>query len=120
MGAWCLCDTRKSRTASWEDQPLEQLSPTSPWYVPVSCYSLSHYSKIKDASIENLLPHFDFDHTIGSKLVSIGETCSVVDAFEFDGPFHNKVANLVSSMTRILLLEKRRGWAIYKDHVGGD
>ncbi|KAK4789454.1 hypothetical protein SAY86_016758 [Trapa natans] len=120
MGAWCLCDTRKSRTASWEDLPLEQLSPTSPWYAPACCYSLRHYRKIKDASMKNLLPHFDFDHTISTKLVSIGEICFVVDAFEFNGSFHNEVANLVFSMTRILSREKRRGRAIYKDYAGGD
>lgn len=66
------------------------------------CHSLRHYGKVKDPSMENLLPDFDFDHTVGRKLVSIGGTRSVVlmvvDASDFDGSFPKKVANLVSSV----------------------
>ncbi|KAF8388816.1 hypothetical protein HHK36_025496 [Tetracentron sinense] len=65
------------------------------------CHSLRHYGKVKDATVENLLPDFDFDHTIGRKLVSTSGTRSVVlmvvDATDFDGSFPRKVAKLVSA-----------------------
>ncbi|OVA08433.1 GTP binding domain [Macleaya cordata] len=64
------------------------------------CHSLRHYGRVKDATVENLLPDFDFDHTIGRKLVSTSGTRSVVlmvvDAADFDGSFPRKVAKLVS------------------------
>ncbi|CAL0329326.1 unnamed protein product [Lupinus luteus] len=64
------------------------------------CHSLRHYGKVKDPTVENLLPDFDFDHTIGRKLASTSGTRSVVllvvDAADFDGSFPRKVANLVS------------------------
>lgn len=65
------------------------------------CHSLRHYGKVKDPSVENLLPDFDFDHTIGRRLASTSGTRSVVlivvDAADFDGSFPKKVANLVSA-----------------------
>ncbi|XP_023513264.1 GTP-binding protein BRASSINAZOLE INSENSITIVE PALE GREEN 2, chloroplastic [Cucurbita pepo subsp. pepo] len=65
------------------------------------CHSLRHYGKVKDPALENLLPDFDFDHTIGRRLVSTTGTRSVVllvvDAADFDGSFPKKVANLVSA-----------------------
>ncbi|KAK7258073.1 hypothetical protein RIF29_32492 [Crotalaria pallida] len=64
------------------------------------CHSLRHYGKVKDPTVENLLPDFDFDHTIGRKLASATGTRSVVlmvvDAADFDGSFPRKVAKLVS------------------------
>ncbi|KAL5055321.1 hypothetical protein RYX36_036003 [Vicia faba] len=64
------------------------------------CHSLRHYGKVKDLSLENLLPDFDFDHTVGRKLASTSGTRSVVlmvvDAVDFDGSFPRKVAKLVS------------------------
>lgn len=64
------------------------------------CHSLRHYGKVKDPSVENLLPDFDFDHTVGRKLASTSGTRSVVlmvvDAVDFDGSFPRKVAKLVS------------------------
>ncbi|KAK7264109.1 hypothetical protein RJT34_31713 [Clitoria ternatea] len=70
---------------------------------PVVCargHSLRHYGKVKDPTVENLLPDFDFDHTVGRKLASITGTRSVVlmivDAVDFDGSFPRKVAKLVS------------------------
>lgn len=65
------------------------------------CHSLRHYGKVKDPSVENLLPDFDFDHTVGRKLASATGTRSVVlmvvDAADFDGSFPKKVAKLVST-----------------------
>lgn len=42
------------------------------------CHSLRHYGKVKDPTVENLLPDFDFDHTVGRKLASASGTRSVV------------------------------------------
>ncbi|KAI6685938.1 hypothetical protein NL676_031851 [Syzygium grande] len=65
------------------------------------CHSLRHYGKVKDPSVENLLPDFDFDHTVGRKLASATGTRSVVlmvvDAADFDGSLPKKVAKLVST-----------------------
>ncbi|KAE9620283.1 putative nitric-oxide synthase (NADPH) [Lupinus albus] len=64
------------------------------------CHSLRHYGQVKDPTVENLLPDFDFDHTVGRKLASTSGTRSVVlmvvDAADFDGSFPRKVAKLVS------------------------
>ena len=64
------------------------------------CHSLRHYGKVKDPTVENLLPDFDFDHTVGRKLATTTGTRSVVlmvvDAVDFDGSFPRKVAKLVS------------------------
>ena len=55
---------------------------------------------MKDPTVENLLPDFDFDHTVGRWLASMGGTRSVVlmvvDATDFDGSFLRKVVRLVS------------------------
>lgn len=66
------------------------------------CHSLRHYGRVKDPSVENLLPEFDFHHTVGRKLSLVSGTRSVVlmvvDAVDFDGSFPRKVARLVSSV----------------------
>ncbi|KAL6576736.1 hypothetical protein OROMI_011012 [Orobanche minor] len=63
------------------------------------CHSLRHYEKVKDPGVENLLPDFDFDHTVGKRLMSISGARTVllfvVDAVDFDGSFPRNVANLV-------------------------
>ncbi|XP_058069044.1 GTP-binding protein BRASSINAZOLE INSENSITIVE PALE GREEN 2, chloroplastic [Magnolia sinica] len=75
-------------------------SPEKP-IVCARCHSLRHYGRVKDAAVENLLPDFDFDHTIGRRLASASGTRSVVlmvvDASDFDGSFPRRVAQLVSS-----------------------
>ncbi|KAK9274255.1 hypothetical protein L1049_019069 [Liquidambar formosana] len=78
--------------------------------VCVRCHSLRYYGKVKDPTVENLLPDFDFDHTVGRKLVSTAGTRSVVlmvvDAADFDGSFPRKVARLVSAT----IDEKSAAW----------
>lgn len=65
------------------------------------CHSLRHYGKVKDPTVENLLPDFDFDHTVGRRLGSASGSRTVVlmvvDAADFDGSFPKKVAKLVSA-----------------------
>lgn len=65
------------------------------------CHSLRHYGKVKHPTVENLLPEFDFDHTVGRKLSSSSGARSVVlmvvDASDFDGSFPRRVAKMVSA-----------------------
>ncbi|XP_059278417.1 GTP-binding protein BRASSINAZOLE INSENSITIVE PALE GREEN 2, chloroplastic [Lycium ferocissimum] len=74
------------------------------------CHSLRHYGKVKDPSVENLLPDFDFDHTVGRRLMSSSGArvvvLMVVDASDFDGSFPRKVAQLVSRTIE----ENSRAW----------
>ncbi|XP_052188126.1 GTP-binding protein BRASSINAZOLE INSENSITIVE PALE GREEN 2, chloroplastic [Diospyros lotus] len=85
-----------------EESP-EKASPNLPQKLAVCarCHSLRHYGKVKDPTVENLLPDFDFDHTVGRKLNSITGARTVVmmvvDAADFDGSFPRKVAQLVSA-----------------------
>jgi hypothetical protein len=60
--------------------------------------------------VENLLPDFDFDYTIGRRLASTGGTRSVVlmvvDSADFDGSFPRKMAKLVSATIE----ENHKAW----------
>ncbi|CAL1377313.1 unnamed protein product [Linum trigynum] len=64
------------------------------------CHSLRHYGKVKDPTVENLLPEFDFYHAVGKRLVSASGARSVVllvvDAVDFDGSFPRRLAKLVT------------------------
>ncbi|XP_047321242.1 GTP-binding protein BRASSINAZOLE INSENSITIVE PALE GREEN 2, chloroplastic [Impatiens glandulifera] len=87
-----------------DDDPEISETPTSHSMekpvVCARCHSLRHYGKVKDPNLENLLPDFDFDHTVGRKLRFTTGTRTVVllvvDAADFDGSFPRKVAKLVS------------------------
>ncbi|KAL3649312.1 hypothetical protein CASFOL_005715 [Castilleja foliolosa] len=63
------------------------------------CHSLRHYQRVKDPSVENLLPDFDFDHTVGRRLMSVSGARTVillvVDASDFYGSFPKKVSDMV-------------------------
>ncbi|XVE49417.1 hypothetical protein DITRI_Ditri01bG0081100 [Diplodiscus trichospermus] len=85
-----------------EEEALDAEMPEKP-IVCTRCHSLRHYGKVKDPTVENLLPEFDFDHTVGRRLGSVSGARSVVlmvvDASDFDGSFPRKVAKLVSDVT---------------------
>ncbi|KAE8010770.1 hypothetical protein FH972_007106 [Carpinus fangiana] len=74
------------------------------------CHSLRHYGKVKDPTVENLLPDFNFDYPIGRRLASTGRTWSVVlmvvDSADFDGSFPRKVAKLVHATIE----ENHKAW----------
>ncbi|ONH99109.1 hypothetical protein PRUPE_6G012300 [Prunus persica] len=91
------------------------------------CHSLRHYGKVKDPTVENLLPDFDFDHTVGRKLALASGTRSVVlmvvDAADFDGSFPKKVAKLVSDTIEEHSAAWKQGprgnvWAIGAQNAG--
>lgn len=92
-----------------QNESPEVKKPEKP-VVCARCHALRHYGKVKDATAENLLPDFDFDHTVGRKLMSASGTRSVVlmvvDAADFDGSFPRKVAKLVSETAE----ENARAW----------
>lgn len=77
------------------------------------CHSLRHYGRVKDPTAENLLPEFDFDHTVGRRLASTSGARSVVllvvDASDFDGSFPRKVAKLVSDVADDFRASWKRG-----------
>lgn len=94
------------------DETLEKNAvclPKKP-LVCTRCHSLRFYGKVKDSSVENLLPDFDFDHTVGRRLSSASGPRSVVlmvvDAVDFDGSFPRTVARLVSNT----IDENYRAW----------
>ncbi|KAK3042239.1 hypothetical protein RJ639_001834 [Escallonia herrerae] len=74
------------------------------------CHSLRYYGQVKDPTAENLLPDFDFDHTVGRRLNLVRGARTVVlmvvDAVDFDGSFPRVVAKLVSKT----IDENYRGW----------
>ncbi|KAI3811548.1 hypothetical protein L1987_21272 [Smallanthus sonchifolius] len=88
------CSQQKSLVAIRAEEQPEELQDH-----PV--HGLRNYGKVKDQTVENLLPDFDFDHTIGRRLNSVTGTHAVVvmvvDAVDFDGSFPRKVAELVSN-----------------------
>lgn len=92
----------KGESPDHEENNLDKETPEKP-VVCTRCHSLRHYGKVKDPSVENLLPEFDFDHTVGRRLGLVSGARSVVlmvvDASDFDGSFPRKVAKLVSDVT---------------------
>ncbi|XVF21812.1 hypothetical protein REPUB_Repub12eG0122200 [Reevesia pubescens] len=92
----------KGDSPDLEEENLDKEMPEKPM-VCARCHSLRHYGKVKDPTVENLLPEFDFDHTVGRRLGSVSGARSVVlmvvDASDFDGSFPRKVAKLVSDVT---------------------
>jgi hypothetical protein len=96
-------------TATKTENETETLSFEKP-VVCTRCHSLRHYGKVKDPTVENLLPDFDFEYTIGRRLASTGGTRSVVlmvvDSADFDGSFPRKVAKLVSATIE----ENHKAW----------
>ncbi|XVF72462.1 hypothetical protein PTKIN_Ptkin12aG0122900 [Pterospermum kingtungense] len=97
-----LISEEKSENPDLEENNLDKEMPEKP-IVCTRCHSLRHYGKVKDPTVENLLPEFDFDHTVGRRLGSVSGARSmvlmVVDASDFDGSFPRKVAKLVSDVT---------------------
>ncbi|GMI76537.1 hypothetical protein HRI_001323000 [Hibiscus trionum] len=62
------------------------------------CHSLRNYGQVKNQSVENLIPDFDFDRLIATRLIkptgNAGATVvvMVVDCVDFDGSFPKRAA----------------------------
>ncbi|KAK8487721.1 hypothetical protein V6N13_009249 [Hibiscus sabdariffa] len=62
------------------------------------CHSLRNYGQVKNQSVENLIPDFDFDRLIATRLIkptgNAGATVvvMVVDSVDFDGSFPKRAA----------------------------
>eukprot|EP01018_Ginkgo_biloba_P021590 Gb_19145 [translate_table: standard] len=89
-------DVKEDGSVLAEEGPKKAEKPV----VCARCHSLRHYGKVKDESVENLLPDFDFDHTVGARLMkttgSRSTVVMVVDCVDFDGSFPRRAAALVS------------------------
>ncbi|KAF2587966.1 hypothetical protein F2Q70_00041035 [Brassica cretica] len=64
------------------------------------CHSLRNYGQVKNQAAENLLPDFDFDRMISTRLIkpmsrnsSTTVVVMVVDCVDFDGSFPKRAAN---------------------------
>lgn len=77
----------------------ENLKKAETPVVCARCHSLRNYGKVKDESVEDLLPDFDFEVTVGARLMkttgSRSTVVMVVDTVDFDGSFPRRVAVLV-------------------------
>lgn len=64
------------------------------------CHALRNYGKVKDESLENLLPDFDFERVVGSRLKKAygrrAVVLMVVDGSDFDGSFPRKAAAVLA------------------------
>lgn len=62
------------------------------------CYSLRNYGQVKNQFAENLIPDFDFDRLISSRLIKSSGSANasvivmVVDCVDFDGTFPKRAA----------------------------
>lgn len=64
------------------------------------CHALRNYGKVKDETLENLLPDFDFERVVGVRLKKAygrrAVVVMVVDGCDFDGSFPRKVAAVLA------------------------
>lgn len=64
------------------------------------CHALRNYGKVKDESLENLLPDFDFERVVGARLKKAygrrAVVLMVVDGSDFDGSFPRKAAEVLA------------------------
>lgn len=79
----------------------ENVEETELPVVCARCYSLRHYGQVKDQRAENLLPDFDFESSVGSRLMKSSKNSRtvvvmVVDAVDFDGSFPRRAAKMMS------------------------
>lgn len=89
-------DTRKNKRTK-----AERVEETETPVVCARCYSLRHYGQVKDQRAENLLPDFDFEYSVGSRLMKSSKNnrtvvVTVVDAVDFDGSFPRRAAKMMS------------------------
>lgn len=105
-----IMDVGRIESLDTIDNVFDEMSTNQKPIVCARCHSLRHYQRVKEPGVENLLPDFDFDHTVGRRLMSISGARTVVllvvDASDFDGSFPRKVASLVSKTIN----ENERSW----------
>lgn len=60
------------------------------------CHSLRNYGQVKNPNVENLIPDFDFDRLISTRLMKAATSAPlvvmVVDCVDFDGSFPKRAA----------------------------
>ncbi|ERN05611.1 GTP-binding protein BRASSINAZOLE INSENSITIVE PALE GREEN 2, chloroplastic isoform X1 [Amborella trichopoda] len=77
------------------------------------CHSLRNYGQIKNQKLENLIPDFDFDRLISTRLMKTSNSGAntvvvlVVDCVDFDGSFPRKAAeSLLKALQKGSKLQK--------------
>ena len=79
------------------------------------CHTLRNYGKVKDESMENLLPNFDFERVVGARLKKAygrrAVVLMVVDGSDFDGSFPRIAAEVLAKTDEQLGLAWQEGKA---------
>ncbi|WOL02889.1 GTP-binding protein BRASSINAZOLE INSENSITIVE PALE GREEN 2, chloroplastic [Canna indica] len=95
---------KKRRMREAKRREMEEDSIT----VCARCHSLRNYGKVKNDKAENLIPDFDFDRFVASRLMkpatSAPVVVMVVDCVDFDGSFPKRA---VKSLFKLLEGSKR-------------
>ncbi|RZC20459.1 GTP-binding protein BRASSINAZOLE INSENSITIVE PALE GREEN 2, chloroplastic isoform A [Glycine soja] len=98
----------KKRMAKEADKEKEEAT------VCARCHSLRNYGQVKNQTVENLIPDFDFDRLISTRLMNPSGSGSatvvvmVVDCVDFDGSFpRTAVKSLFQALERIQDNSKR-------------
>ncbi|CAM6021015.1 unnamed protein product [Sphagnum balticum] len=83
-----------------EQSLLEDDEDEEKLVVCARCHALRNYGKVKDETLENLLPDFDFERVVGVRLKKAygrrAVVVMVVDGCDFDGSFPRKVAAVLA------------------------
>ncbi|KAL2613716.1 hypothetical protein R1flu_025408 [Riccia fluitans] len=96
---------RRAKREKYKKEKLAEEDSEKP-VVCARCHALRNYGKVKDETVENLLPDFDFENVVGDRLrKSIGRRAvvlMVIDAVDFDGSFPRTAATLIADAEREL------------------
>ncbi|KAL3679163.1 hypothetical protein R1sor_022119 [Riccia sorocarpa] len=96
---------RRAKREKYKKEKLAEEDSDKP-VVCARCHALRNYGKVKDETVENLLPDFDFENVVGDRLrKSIGRRAvvlMVIDAVDFDGSFPRTAATLIADAEREL------------------
>ncbi|CAM6114407.1 unnamed protein product [Calypogeia fissa] len=97
---------RGKRGKLGQDKNAEDESESEKPVVCARCHALRNYGKVKDEDVENLLPDFDFEYVVGSRLrKAIGRRAvvlMVIDSVDFDGSFPRMAASILADAEREL------------------
>lgn len=83
-------EKKKKMKEAWRDESDGSVT------VCARCHSLRNYGQVKNQNAENLIPDFDFDRFISTKLIKSSSNSPVVvivvDCVDFDGSFPKRAA----------------------------
>ncbi|CAL0326617.1 unnamed protein product [Lupinus luteus] len=79
------------------------------------CHSLRNYGQVKNQTVENLIPDFDFDRLISTRLMNPSGSGSstvvvmVVDCVDFDGSFPRTAAKMLFKALERVQVNSKQG-----------